>query len=96
MTVPVRRGGVLSLVLPIPPATISFPGTATVHEAGSPEARTLTAELASLLPDERQAAAAIIEIAPQGAFVTYGVGVSLARLRDPAAAAARVPLTRLG
>ena len=30
MTVPVRRGGILSLILPIPPATISFHARVTV------------------------------------------------------------------
>jgi len=34
VTVPVRRGGLMSLLLPIPPATISFRGTATVHPGG--------------------------------------------------------------
>ena len=41
VTVPVRRGGILSLVAPIPPATISFHGTAVVRPAGSPQARSL-------------------------------------------------------
>jgi Pyridoxamine 5'-phosphate oxidase len=36
VTVPVRRGGILSLVAPIPPATVSFHATAIVHPAGSP------------------------------------------------------------
>src|SRR5690348_9240170 len=31
VTVTVRRGGVLSLVTPIPPATVSFPAVVTVH-----------------------------------------------------------------
>jgi hypothetical protein len=93
LTVPVRRGGVLALVMPIPPATISFHGHAIVHPAGSPEVDRLLDELASLLPPERRASAAIIEIVPEGAFVTYGIGVSLAKMRDPAAAQARVPVT---
>jgi Pyridoxamine 5'-phosphate oxidase len=75
VTVPVRRGGVLSLVLPIPPATVGFHGTAIVHPADSPQVRPLLKELASLLPEERQAPAAVIEVIPQGCFVTYGVGV---------------------
>ena len=81
VTVPVRRGGLLSLVTPIPPATISFHGTAIVHAADSAE---------------RQASACIIEILPAGFFVTYGVGVSLTQMRDPAAARARVPVTQEG
>ncbi len=35
VTVPVRRGGILSLLAPIPPATITFVAKATVHPAGS-------------------------------------------------------------
>jgi len=93
LTVPVRRGGVLALVMPIPPATVSFHGNAIVHPAGSAQVGPLLEELGSLLPAERRASAAIIEIRPQGAFVTYGVGVSLAKMRDPASARARVPVT---
>jgi hypothetical protein len=93
LTVPVRRGGVLALVMPIPPATVSFHGNAIVHPAGSAQVGPLLEELGSLLPAERRASAAIIEIRPQGAFVTYGVGVSLAKMRDSASARARVPVT---
>ena len=96
VTVPVRRGGLLSLVLPIPPATISFHGTAILRPAHSPQVRPLLKELASLLPEERQASAAVIEVLPEGPFVTYGVGVTLTQMRDPAAARARVPATQEG
>ncbi len=92
VTVPLRRGGLLSLVAPIPPATISFHATAIVYPAGSPAARSLPEELASLLPAERRASACLVEVIPEGAFVTYGVGVPLLRMRTPAAARARVPV----
>lgn len=93
VTVPVRRGGLLSLVVPIPPAAISFHATATVHPADSPGMRPVLQQLSSLLPEEQRASAAIIEIVPEGMFVTYGIGVSLTQMRDPAAAQARVPVT---
>ena len=93
VTVPVRRGGLLSLVAPIPPATISFRATAIVHPAGSLDADGLSKELGSLLPAERRASACVIELVPEGAFVTYGVGVALLKLRNPALARARVPVT---
>ena len=96
VTVPVRRGGLLSLVTPIPPATISFHGTAIVHAADSPEVRSVLEELASLLPAERRASARVIEVIPQGPFVTYGVGVGLTQMRNPTAARARVPVTQEG
>ena len=92
VTVPVRRGGILSLLMPIPPATISFHGTAVVHPAGSPRALSLLGELRSLIPPERRATATVLEILPRGAFRTYGVGVSLRAMLDPAAAQARVPV----
>jgi hypothetical protein len=92
VTVPVRRGGILSLVVPIPPATISFHGTAVVHPAGSPAARSMLDELGSRIPAERRASACVIEITPAGAFRAYGLGVSLRTMINPTAAQARVPV----
>ena len=80
VTVLVRRGGILSLVAPIPPATISFHGTAVVHSAGSPQIRSVLDALGSLIPPERRASATVIEICPQGAFVTYGLRIPLPHL----------------
>ncbi len=94
ITVPVRRGGLLSLIAPIPPATISFHAAAVVHPAGSPQVRALTKELKHLLPAERRDSACVIEIVPEGEFLTYGVSVSLSKMRDPAAAQARTPVTQ--
>ena len=91
VTVPVRRGGLLSLLFPIPPATVSFHGTAIVHPAG-PEGRAVPEQLASLLPPERRASSCILEIVPEGRFMVYGLGVPLSRMRSPAAARARVPV----
>lgn len=92
VTVPVHRGGVLALAMPIPPATISFHANAKVYPPGSPEGRTLSEALGRLLPAERRASSCVIEIVPEGMFVTYGVGVSLMKLSDPSAARARVPV----
>jgi hypothetical protein len=92
VTVPVRRGGVLSLLLPIPPATVSFRGAAIVHPADSPELRALPKGLESLLPAERRASCAVVEIVPEGRLLTYGVGVSLRETRSPAAARVHVPV----
>jgi Pyridoxamine 5'-phosphate oxidase len=96
VTVPVRRGGILSLVAPLPPATISFHGAAIVHPAGSQKARSLLTELGSLLPAERRASASVIEVVPRGEFLTYALGIPLRKMLDPAAAQARVPVSREG
>ena len=90
VTVPVRRGGIMSLLFPIPPATISFHASATVHPASSLEGSPLSNTLASLVPPERRNSCRIIEIEPVGQFLTYGIGVSLTQLRSPALARARV------
>jgi hypothetical protein len=96
VTIPVRRGGVLALVAPIPPATISFHGTAVVYPAGSPRASSVLDELGSLVPPERRSSACAVEITPTGAFRTYGLGVPLRKMLSPAAAQARVPVTPNG
>ncbi|MET3423675.1 hypothetical protein BJ973_002887 [Actinoplanes tereljensis] len=89
VTVPIRRGGVMSLLVPIPPATVSFAATAVVHPgtilAGLPG-------LGRLLPPERRADCSVVEITPAGHFVTYGVGVPLLRMRDQEASRARLPI----
>jgi hypothetical protein len=92
VTVPVRRGGILSLVVPIPPATISFHSTAVVHPAGAVRVGSLSKELSSLLPADRRDAAVVIELAPDGQFLTYGVGVPLLDMQNPELARAVVPI----
>jgi hypothetical protein len=91
VTVPVRRGGLLSLIAPIPPATATFLARATVHPAGSVSIESVSNRLASLLPPERKNGC-LLELAPEGAFLTYGGGVSLRDMAMPAAAIARVPV----
>lgn len=93
VTVPVRRGGIMSLLAPIPPATISFPATAVVHPAGPLPSGPLADELGPLLPPQRRASTCLVEIVPHGHFVTYGVGVPLMQMRVPALAGWRVPVT---
>jgi hypothetical protein len=88
VTVPVRRGGPLALVFPIPPATISFHGKAVVHAADD----TAVEALRRLVPPERRSDVRVIEIRPEGRFLTYGIGVPLMRMRTPSLARARVPV----
>jgi hypothetical protein len=94
VTVPVRRGGLLSLLAPIPPATISFHGSATVHAPGSPGVRPTIEALGRMLPAERRDAVAVIEIVPERTFLTYGIGIGLMKMRDTELARARAPVSR--
>ncbi len=90
LTVPVRRGGLLTLLMPIPPATISFQAEAIVRPAASLVGSNLEKALSSLLPPERRSDACVIEIIPEGEFLTYGIGVSLMQMRTPSLARGRV------
>lgn len=89
VTVPIRRGGLMSLLMPIPPATVSFPGVATIH---SGESLHRIPALAKLVPPQRWASCVIVDVRPVGHYVTYGLGVPLLRMRDPLRARARVPV----
>ena len=64
-----------------------------MHPAGAPKVRSLVQKLGSLLPAERRASACLIEVVPEGAFVTYGLGVPLLKMTDPDASQARVPVS---
>jgi hypothetical protein len=92
VTVPVRRGGFLALLVPIPPATITFHARATVHPAGSLDIGLVSKELMKLVPEARKAGSSVIELGPEGRFLTYGIGVALMDVADPAVALARVPV----
>jgi hypothetical protein len=91
LTVPVRRGGILSMLFPIPPAAISFRARAQVGEPCMLDRNSLPKHFARLLPPT-QAESCVIQLAPVGNFVTYGIGVSLLDMRDPEVAQARVPV----
>ena len=92
VTVPVRRGSILSLLVPIPPATITFHARATVHPAGSLDIGSVSKKLLKLVPESRKAGSNVIELVPEGRFLTYGIGVSLMDMANPARALARVPV----
>jgi hypothetical protein len=68
----------------------------TVHQAGSPETHALLKGLGSLIPAERRATCWVIEIVPEGAFLTCALGVPLRKMSDPAASLARVPAAQEG
>jgi Pyridoxamine 5'-phosphate oxidase len=92
LTVLIRRGGLLSLLFPIPPATISLRARAVVHAPGSLDLDAISPSLARLVPTSRRETACVLELEPQGQFLTYGLGVPLKDLADPARAMTRVPV----
>ena len=80
------------MLAPIPPATISFHARATVHPAGSLDIGSVSKDLEKLVPEARKSGSCIIELEPEGRFLTYGIGVSLMAMCNPALALARVPV----
>jgi Pyridoxamine 5'-phosphate oxidase len=91
VTVLVRRGGLLSLFAQIPPATITFHGTAVVHSEDA--LPTLPKVVEKLLPPGKEPRDfRIIEIRPDGDFVTYGIGVALPTMLKPEKASGRAPV----
>ena len=79
--------------IPVPPATISFQGEASVHniEDVPPEIPRKLLRGLEGLPEER-AEICVIRIRPAGEFLTYGVGVPLLTMRKPEAARGRAPV----
>jgi hypothetical protein len=91
VTVPVRRGWILSLALSIPSATITFHGDGHRASGRSPETHALLRGLSSLISAERRATGWVSEIVPEEEILTYALGVPLRKMSNPAAALARVP-----
>lgn len=95
ITVPVRRGGLLSLMAPIPPATISFHAWVVRHAPGALPVATLPPLMVKQLPpDRRDDDVTVLELHPFGEFLTYGIGVPLLAMRDPAKSIERVTSAR--
>lgn len=94
ITVPIaRRIPVLSWIK-IPAATITFSGRAVVFDAKDVQADILQALFRGRLEadKEKMASMSILEIEPQGDFVTYGIGIPLLQMRSPEKARGRAPV----
>ncbi len=75
----------------IPAATITFSGTAKVLEPQEVSAEIIKALFKGMeITAENSPPYRIIEITPEKEFITYGMGVSLMDMRDPAKARGRV------
>lgn len=77
----------------IPAATVTFAGLGSVHAPDDVAQNVLKRLLRGLEKDEELLASmCILEIEPQGEFVTYGVGVPLMAMRDAKKARRRAPV----
>lgn len=93
VTVPVRRAGLLSLVFPIPPSSVSFRTFASIHPPGTCRPEPLVRLYRHLhLPANVLTESTVIELVPFGSFQVFGVGVALWRLGDLGATERRTPI----
>jgi hypothetical protein len=89
ITVPIAKRVPLMPWIKIPAATITFSGQARAFDATEASNDIRQALFRGVETDTNNLAAAIVEIAPIGDFVTYGVGVPLMRMRFPEKARGR-------
>lgn len=89
MTIPIAKRVPLMPWIKIPAATITFSGTARILEQHQ-----LDEALFEKLyrHDAERGGWCAIEVTPQRAFITYGIGVSLWAMRSPDRSRARVPV----
>ena len=92
VTIPIRRGGILSLFLPIAPAAISFHARAIVHAPGTLD-EVSRRQFMPYHPEDVRKWATIIELVPEGRFMTYGIGVPLTAMTKPDIALRHAPLS---
>lgn len=91
LTVPIHKRILFMPWIKIPAATITFSGEARLLEYGDVSDEAIQKLFRGMkLSETEQADMRIIEVVPVGDFITYGVGVSLMDMREPAKARGRV------
>ena len=94
ITVPIAKRIPLMSWIKIPAVTITFSGTAKVQDAKNVDNDILHPLLNGLEKDpEKLVGLSVLEIEPQGEFVTYGVGIPLMQMRFPEKARGRASVT---
>lgn len=93
LTIPIAKRIAIMPWIKIPAATITCSGVARLLENHAVQAEVLQALYRDVVKDEKMMAdSCVIEVVPQGEFVTYGVGVSLMQMRFPDKALGRAPV----
>ena len=92
VTVPVPRGGAPVPDLSDPPRHHQLPFAGYRFPGGIARIAQLPDDLARLLPEGRRASSCVIELIPEGQFLTYGLGVSLSEMRNPNVARGHLPV----
>ncbi len=90
ITVPIAKRIPLLPWIKIPAATITFSGKAKILKTENLNHEVLHALFRGFETDaELMASTSVLEVEPQGDFITYGVGIPLMEMRDPEKARGR-------
>ena len=93
LTVTIPKSIPLMPFIKIPAATITFAGKARILDTKDVSTEVTKSLLRGLdMESEEVKNMAVMETAPQGDFVTYGVGVSMMTMRHPEEARGRAPV----
>ena len=93
LTIPVHKGIPLIPWIKIPAAAITFRGEAKIIATeDAPQGVLQAIYRDNAANSEKMADICLIEVTPVKDFLTYGIGVSLLQMRDPAQARGRAPV----
>ena len=96
LTVPIAKQIPLMPWIKIPAATITFAGVARIRDNQAVKADVLNALYRDVVKDENaMAASCVLEVTPQGEFITYGVGIPLMQMRFPEKARGRAAVASM-
>ena len=94
MTIPIARRVPIAPWVKVPQATITFSGTARVFPCEGADPDLLQMVFMHYAADpEFMKENCLIEVTPQGDFVTYGIGIPLFQMRHPHLARGRAPVS---
>lgn len=94
LTIPVHKRIPFLPWIKIPAATITFCGMAQILEPGETPPEIVRAIYRGMANDrELMSESCLIEVTPVKDFVTYGIGISLMKMRDPEQARGRAPVS---
>jgi hypothetical protein len=97
MTIPIAKRIPVAPWIKIPQATISFPGTARIIPSTDASYELNKAVFYHYADDEEfMKDNCLIEVIPEGDFITYGIGLPLIKMRHPHLARGRAPVNQNG
>jgi hypothetical protein len=93
MTIPIAKRVPVAPWIKIPQATITFSGTAKIIPGDLVPLELLKLVFRHKADDKKfMKDSCLIEVTPEGEFITYGIGIPLMKMREPELARGRAPV----